>query len=100
VKSELIRPALKMWAYGGVPAVYVAFVVIATLRADPLPPFGGVVGYWATCLFIALIVTGTIAVWGVAPRNRAFVAVAYVLGMSLVLFVGAAVGSIAAGDIH
>jgi hypothetical protein len=70
------------------------------LRTDPRPPFAGSVGYWAFGLFAGLIASGTAAVALVAPRHRLSASTIYVLCMSLVLCIGAVVGSIAAGDIH
>jgi hypothetical protein len=99
VKTSSFRAALTGWAYGGVPIAFLSFVVVATMRADPLPPFLPPASYWAIGLFIALVVSGATAMAVRAPR-QGWSAAIYAVCMSLTLAVLAVFGSIAAGDIH
>jgi hypothetical protein len=99
VKSSSFRRVLIGWAYGGVPIVFLSFVALCTLRADPAPPFRAPVSYWAVGLFAGLVASGSAAVAFRAPSQGVRVII-YAVGMSLALGAAAIVTSVAAGDIH
>ena len=99
MKTSSFRAALTGWAYGVVPIAFLTFVVVATMRADPSPPFSPPASYWAIGLFITLVVSGAAAVAVRAPRQGLSAAI-YAVCMSSALAGATIFASIVAGDIH